>query len=168
MKKIKRLILVRHAKADRSIDFINDIERPLTMQGYSDAIKVSHELRQLKIVPDQIISSTAIRAYTTAMIVANDINFPLSRIELNHSLYLAGTENYISIIRTAGKHTDTLMLAGHNPDMEDLVSSISGKAESFPTMGICVVTIKSKSWKKFKPESCKIEKVIKPKSLKSL
>ena len=46
---MKHLFLVRHAKSTRDMEFIQDIDRPLTERGYRDAIKVSTIIKAEKI-----------------------------------------------------------------------------------------------------------------------
>ena len=60
---MKKLFLVRHAKSDWENPYLKDIERPLNERGYANANSMSYQRR---IKPDLIISSPAVRAFTTA------------------------------------------------------------------------------------------------------
>ena len=80
---MKTLYLIRHAKSDRSIGELSDIDRPLNQRGYNDAHKMSLILKDKKIIPDLIISSPAIRALSTALIFCRNLNIDPKTIEIN-------------------------------------------------------------------------------------
>ena len=70
---MKNVILVRHAKADKTMHTINDADRPLTERGITDAELVSSMIAGEKITLGKLVSSPAIRAYSTALIFARKL-----------------------------------------------------------------------------------------------
>ena len=76
---MKRLVLVRHAKAVQW-GYEDDFNRDLTERGVSDAGKVSAFLKEKGIRPDLIITSPAARALQTAMIFAGTFNYPEEKV----------------------------------------------------------------------------------------
>ena len=66
---MKRLYIVRHAKSSWKTD-LNDFNRPLNKRGKKSAPDMGERLKKLKVMPDLILSSPALRAITTAVIIA--------------------------------------------------------------------------------------------------
>lgn len=69
---MKRIYFIRHAEAqsgDRS-----DFERKLSPRGKEDAMKLGELLRSRRVAPHLIVSSSAVRALTTAQIIADALN----------------------------------------------------------------------------------------------
>ncbi|MBY0496329.1 MAG: histidine phosphatase family protein [Cyanobacteria bacterium] len=72
---MKRLLILRHAKSSRADSSHQDWQRPLNDRGRRDAPRVGDWLRTRAIVPDIIITSNALRARTTAQIVAKSAGY---------------------------------------------------------------------------------------------
>jgi phosphohistidine phosphatase len=68
--KIKTLLILRHAKSSWKFPDLADHDRPLNKRGKRDAPKIGNLLKEKDLVPDLIISSTAVRAKRTAKMVA--------------------------------------------------------------------------------------------------
>ena len=60
------LVLVRHAKSDWGDPGLPDHERPLNARGTANAPMMARRLADTGITVDRIVSSTAVRARTTA------------------------------------------------------------------------------------------------------
>ncbi|MCB1234427.1 MAG: histidine phosphatase family protein, partial [Verrucomicrobiae bacterium] len=85
---MKELILIRHAKSDWGDASLDDHERSLNDRGLRDAPRVGEELARRGAKPDVILTSTAVRALTTARAVAGKLDFPAGRIAAMGELYL--------------------------------------------------------------------------------
>ena len=70
---IKKLYIIRHAKSDWSDDTLKDFDRPLNKRGLKNAPFMGSLLKNKNINPDLILSSPALRAITTAEIIANRV-----------------------------------------------------------------------------------------------
>jgi len=122
---MKRLVLVRHAKAE-PWGYDDDFSRALTERGESDARKVSRALKYSGIIPDLMISSSALRALQTAILFAGEMGYPEKSIIKNSVLYQGLTSGeLLGIIRKLKDEYGTLFLFGHNP------------AQSFMARGFC-------------------------------
>ncbi len=64
----KQLLLMRHAKSSWANGGLTDFERPLNKRGLRVAPQVAQFVKQQGLVPDLVVSSTAMRAKTTAQI----------------------------------------------------------------------------------------------------
>ena len=71
---MKNLTIVRHAEsALQDVQYL-DKNRPLTKNGRNDALLISQRIRDAGIKPSKILSSSAARAWETALIIAKTIN----------------------------------------------------------------------------------------------
>lgn len=163
---MKTLMLLRHAKSSWKDSEIADHDRPLNKRGKKAAPLMGHFLSIADLVPDLILSSTAIRARETAEAVAKASSYKGS-VELLDSLYLAPAGKLLS---EAQSHTPDsvgrLLLVGHNPGMEDLVEILCGKREAFPTAALAVFEIGIDRWTALElGVETKVVKVYRPKEI---
>ncbi len=63
---MKSILVLRHAKSSRKDPDLTDHDRPLNKRGKRDAPRMGRLLKKEHLVPDAIISSTAMRARATA------------------------------------------------------------------------------------------------------
>ncbi len=148
---MKTLMLLRHAKSSWKEEGIADHDRPLNKRGKKTAPVMGHLILEKQLVPDLILSSTALRARRTAEAVAEACNYKNS-IEHVAELYLASAGELLFQAQSRKDHDDSneidrLMLVAHNPGMEDLVSRLSGQPEPFPTAAIAVFELGIDSWR---------------------
>lgn len=121
---MKQLILVRHAKAV-PYGYDNDFDRALTDRGESDAAIIGQQLQKAKIKVDHIISSSAMRAKQTAIIMAQELNFPNDKIEFNRNIYEGiTTQEFVDLLHLLPEEQSTVMVFGHNPTIYYLVSNL--------------------------------------------
>lgn len=145
---MKILYLIRHAKSSWSEPGLSDFERPLNHRGKHDAPFMGKLLKEHKVVADKIISSPAVRAYTTARIIASEINYPVEKIETDKNIYEASASEILNIIQAVHDEVGTLMLFGHNPGFTMLNNYLSGRqVDNIPTCGISKIEFDVDSWK---------------------
>lgn len=104
---MKRLILMRHCKSDWAHD-LPDRERPLNKRGRASAAALGDWLRSLKIIPDEIMCSSATRTFETCQGLG--LCTPL---DLYPELYLADARTMLTVL--SGAQGETVLMAGHNP-----------------------------------------------------
>lgn len=139
---------MRHAKSSWDNPELSDFERPLNIRGYKDAPLMGKILRGKKILPDQIISSPALRAYFTARTVADQIGYPLNRLYTNELIYDADIENIFELIHSVKDRIKSLMLFGHNPSLTLFSNCISDKnIDNIPTCGFVEIELNIEGWK---------------------
>ena len=164
---MKNVILVRHAKADKTMHTIRDIDRPLIERGITDAELVSTMLLKEKLEAGKIISSPAIRAYATALIFARNLQIGAAAIQLEPGLYEAEPKFYLEFIKDLDIEDDTVTLFAHNPGISAACSLLTGNAyEDLPTCAVCMLTSNANSWSEILPGEMKLDKIIVPKQLK--
>jgi len=135
---MKRLLLLRHAKAEPATDPLVDIDRPLADRGERDARRIGERLRQQRLQPALILSSPAARALRTAQLVANTIDYPRDAVALDRRLYLAEPAAIIEIIAAQNDAIETLLVVGHNPGFTELVHQLlpAFDVDDLPTCAI--------------------------------
>ena len=67
---MKQLFLIRHAKSSWGNAQLKDFDRPLNHRGRAAAPEMGDRLVKAGIFPDVIISSPAVRAFTTAKLIS--------------------------------------------------------------------------------------------------
>ena len=72
---MKTLFLIRHAKSSWDDTALSDKDRPLHDRGKRDAPKMGKRLARRDVKPDLILSSPAMRALTTAEIIAKKLDY---------------------------------------------------------------------------------------------
>jgi phosphohistidine phosphatase len=145
---MKRLILVRHAKAEQG-GYDHDFKRQLSEKGMDDARIVAKDLKEWNIIPDYIISSPAARALTTARIFAEVLDFPEQNIVEKKGLYFDfTTQEFIDMINDVPDQFDNLFVFGHNPFMFFVAESMSKHFNGeMPTCSTVVLEFNIPSWK---------------------
>lgn len=143
---MKRLYIVRHAKSSWKTD-LNDFNRPLNKRGKKSAPDMGERLKKLKVMPDLILSSPAVRAITTAGIIAAKLGYPEERIAIDEAIYGAGIEDLVEIVRRTDDSVDVLMIFGHNPGFTDLARSLTDEyIVNLPTCAVYCVDFDLDTW----------------------
>ena len=119
------LLLLRHAKSDWKAEKDIDFERPLTERGESDAGKVARWMKAHKLFPDRIVSSPAVRTRATADIVTGVLHLPTDLIRWENDIYEATLDKLLAVISRHAKGSRCLLLIGHNPGLDNLVTYLA-------------------------------------------
>jgi phosphohistidine phosphatase len=120
---LKTIYLLRHAKADKSL--INDVGRDLSGKGRRQAETIGKWMLENKIMPDWIICSSTKRTKSTAKICSEQIGYQKS-IRFEDRLYHASGDTYLDIIAVLNDQYQSVMIVGHNPEISDTVTLLTG------------------------------------------
>jgi phosphohistidine phosphatase len=134
---MKALLILRHAKAVSKDPSLSDHDRPLDKLGENDALHMGKLMKDKDIIPSFIISSTALRAKTTAELVAKGCSYQ-GDIVLNQSLYDAKPKDYLLILNTLSDKYNSVLIVGHNPTVEDTIQMLTD-SEGVATIPSCVL-----------------------------
>lgn len=115
---------MRHAKSDSSTS-MEDFNRSLNQRGLKDAIKMGVWLKKQKILPDCIVCSPALRAKQTIEKVCEQLNKDVSDIIWDERIYEARLADLLQVISEHGKKSDCILLTGHCPGLDHLVTYLS-------------------------------------------
>ncbi|MBW9093377.1 histidine phosphatase family protein [Microbacterium jejuense] len=127
-----RLALVRHAKSDWGDPGLDDHDRPLNDRGMRDAPVMAARLAASGFRPDVILSSTALRARTTAEAFAAELGVAVS---LDPALYGAPANSLLAAAAATG--AGSVLVVAHDPGMSVLAGRLSG--EGIGHMPTCAV-----------------------------
>jgi phosphohistidine phosphatase len=143
---VKRLLVLRHAKSSWADASLDDWQRPLNDRGRRDAPRVGAWLRDRSLVPDLIVTSDAVRARETAAAVADAAGYT-REIVVEPSLYHATPADAIAVLKSISAQTaHRVLIVGHNPGLEDLVSRLSGEHHDLVTAAIVELTVPIDRW----------------------
>lgn len=148
---MKKLILMRHAKSDRS-DLSNDFERPLSERGLTEAPQMGILIEKENIIPDLIICSPAKRTRETLKLVTNEIKQKIN-IRFEDIIYENYYKDITDLIFRTSDDVDTLMIVGHNPSMEELSRYFTGLDyfyDKFVTSALLLINFDVNSWRETK------------------
>ncbi len=142
---MKTLLLLRHAKSALKDSDLPDHERPLNKRGKKEAPKVGAYLKETGLVPDLVLSSTAKRAHDTAEAVAEASGFE-GQVELYQDLYMSDTASYLDILRCMPDYANRVLVVGHNPDVEELLTLLTEVQEHMATAALAVINLPISTW----------------------
>ena len=143
---MKTLFLVRHAKSSRDDPALPDRERPLDDRGRRDAPRMGKHLAKRDVKPDLILASPALRALTTAQLIADEIGYERKRIVVDDRLYSSSAGDLLSVIRALDKKLERVMLFGHNPEFTDLAHRLSNEIRDLATCAVAEFRFDTKAW----------------------
>lgn len=143
---MKTLFLIRHAKSSWDNAALPDKDRPLSDRGKRDAPKMGKRLAKRDVKPDLILSSPAMRALTTAEIIAKRLDYKLKEIVVDDRLYAGEADDLLKLIHELGDTLKRVMLFGHNPELTDLAHRLSSEITHMPTCAVAEFTFDAKSW----------------------
>ncbi len=144
---MKTLYLTRHAKSSWKEQDLDDFDRPLNPRGKRDAPFMGQLLKKKNILPDLLISSPAVRAYTTARTIASEIGYPPEKIITDENIYEGSSSELLEVINSIEEEYESAMVFGHNPGFTMLSNYLSGKdILNIPTCGIVKIKFDKEKW----------------------
>ena len=143
---MRTLLLLRHAKSDWEAPFGRDHDRPLNARGRRAAALIGETLARLELVPDVVLTSSAVRARTTVELAMAAGKWR-SAVEVLPSLYDSSPAVVLGEIRRAPASAGTLLVAGHQPVWSALASELIGGGQlHLPTAGLVAIEFDLPSW----------------------
>lgn len=142
---MKTLYLIRHAKSSWAFD-LPDHDRPLGKRGRKDVTKIGQHLSIHHDKPEMIISSTASRAFYTALHIADHWGIDEGSIRLNQHLFHAGAHEILNEIKQA-PNSKLLAIVGHNPGFTSLANALTNSSiDNIPTGGVVGISFACEKW----------------------
>ncbi len=142
---MKTLLVLRHAKSSWDDPGLRDHDRPLNPRGARDAPRMGKLIVEEDLVPDRILSSTAVRALSTAELAASEFDRGVE-IESTRDLYLASPHTYLEVLAELAGDAERVMVVGHNPGITALVTLLSGVCEEMPTAALAAIELDIERW----------------------
>lgn len=148
---IKKLMLLRHAKADWPREVTSDHERPLSGRGHRDAPQAGIWMREHNAVPDFILCSSALRTRQTCTWVCDELGDKAPTAKLEDRLYDASASSILSVINHVPETVTSLLVIAHMPGVQELamrLASVSSNEDAvmdmatrYPTSGLTVMEV---------------------------
>jgi phosphohistidine phosphatase len=145
----KQLFIIRHAKSDwKNSDITSDFDRPLNERGHTAAPEMAQRLLAKHLKPSLIVSSPAVRAFTTASYFAKVWKMPISTIQIEENIYEAGVSTLLEIINQFDDQHQSIAIFGHNPGFTDLTNYLTdANLANMPTASVVIVEFPFDEWK---------------------
>jgi len=172
---LRRLLLLRHAKAEPAHAGQDDHDRALTERGRTDAAAMARYLADQGYVPARILCSTSLRTVETIEPLLKATPAP---VEYCAALYLAPPGRLVALAQDAADDDKALMLVGHNPGLEQCAALLAREAvkpkeqhrldileEKFPTAALAVLDFALTDWKDLSPGTGKLVDFVRPRDL---
>ena len=157
---------MRHAKSDWDDSSLSDFDRPLNKRGKKAAPFMGKEIKKREALPDIIISSPANRAKNTTKLFVEACKFE-KEIIFEKDFYFGYIEDIFKIIKSNSSSINKIMVVGHNPTWEDLVSRLSKNNPyvTMPTAAIASINFDINKWSELNFGTGTLEWLLKPKEL---
>ena len=163
---MKKLYLIRHAKAEDFLEGVSDFERTLKKRGLKDIEMIGSYMALQGISPDVILSSCAIRAEQTALGLAEKLDFDGEKYFLEE-LYYASNKDLLNIIMAQEESCESMFVVGHNPQLNELVNTLSCEhINKIPTTGVVALSFDIEHWSELENVKGKLDFFIYPKQFR--
>jgi phosphohistidine phosphatase len=154
---LRQLLLMRHAKSSWDDPKMPDHARPLNARGRQAAKAMRRAMRDLGLVPDVVLVSSARRTLQTMEALEPWEETPL--VEPMDGLYLVGAPHLLQVLHTVAETARSVLLLAHNPGLHELAMLLVGPqamaagtpatrrlAEGYPT-GALAEFVVAGSWR---------------------
>jgi len=166
---MKTVYIVRHAKSSWEHPHLSDHDRPLLNKGKNRTKLIGQYLVRNKISVDQIISSSAVRAYETGKIIAKSIGYPVDDIQIERGIYHTDVERLVDSLYGLSNNIQSVMFFGHNPTFTYFANEwLDEKIDWLPTSALAGISFDTDNWNKLARAKHKTEIYVTPRMLKSL
>ncbi len=167
---MKLLGLLRHAKSDWDDISRRDFDRGLNARGRKGAALIGEHIRKHGAAWDAILASPAERVKRT--LEASGLAQPVT---FDEAAYLSDAATLFRLIREHGGEAEALLLAAHNPGLQELVLSLVGPENEnrcfdelmtkYPTATFAVVELDIDDWNDCAPGCGRIVHFARPRDL---
>lgn len=154
---MKKLIIMRHGKSSWDDEYLDDYDRPLSEGGKKNVAGMGAFLLQKSGIPELILSSPAKRAYTTAVIAAENMGYPTEKIETDKELYLAWVDEISQCISKIPNTIGHCLIVGHNPGLTHLLNHFGVRLDNLPTASAACLEFDASTWEEISPENARFQ-----------
>jgi len=165
---MKFLYLLRHAKSSWSEPSLGDHDRPLARRGRHAAKTMASYLKESEIKPELVLCSTAARARETLDPIVKEVN--PHKIIFERKIYGGAQEALWEQLWSIPKGTNSVLLIGHNPALQNLALELAQPdkplpfaGNKFPTGAMASFRFRG-AWKTLEPHAAELISFITPKT----
>ncbi|GAB5347831.1 SixA phosphatase family protein [Alteriqipengyuania sp. 357] len=167
---MKYLGLFRHAKSDWGDHDQRDFDRGINARGLRGAALMGRHIRRGDTAWECVLASPAQRVRLTLEEAALGIE-PV----FDQRLYLAGAETHLDLLKELGGSADAVLIAAHNPGLQDLLLAlVSPEKETpdfreamvkFPTASFAVLELPIDDWSEVGSQNGRLVHFTRPRDL---
>lgn len=169
---MKTLTLLRHAKSGDDGLVARDFDRRLNAKGRRAARAMGEYLGAEKIAFDAAVASPAMRVVETLEEVAAGYGTGFAP-RWDRRIYLASVADLIEVVRDTPADVERLLLAGHNPGLEQLVLALVPGSdrvrdqveEKYPTASLAEIAIGAEAWRDVTAAAGHLLRFVRPRDL---
>ncbi len=144
---MRKLALLRHAKSSWDSHDQSDFERPLNKRGFHDAPRMGSQMAEKGVNPGAIISSSALRARTTAVLAGKELGIDEDAIRFTEALYHASASEMLAALDELAPNDSEVVVVGHNPGITALANRIADvPVDNLPTAACFYVEADIDNW----------------------
>lgn len=148
---MKILYIIRHAKSSWWDINLDDFDRPLNKRWKEDIELISNILKEKKILPDKIFSSSAKRAKKTTKAICEKIWYKFREVEFEKKIYnyhMEGIDFYLSYIMEFSDKLNEVFIVWHNFAFTKLSEYFLWyEIWNMPTSSVIKINFNIKTWK---------------------
>jgi phosphohistidine phosphatase len=138
----RQLWLLRHAEAEPH-GTRPDALRALTERGVRQAVAAGAALSRMDACFEAVLFSPKARARETAQLAAEEAGETLQELPREHPPLAGGYDGAQALDDLIGLSADArLMLVGHEPDLANVISDLTGAAVSLKKGGLAVLRLR--------------------------
>ena len=161
---MKCIILFRHGRSE-SGHFGPDHDRPLASSGISDVKKMGLYLSNINQLPDLVISSTALRAKTTAVTAIDEGKWPCA-IEFDSNIYGGDPFFLLSLTKGQDNSYSSICIVGHEPNFSNFIAQLTGDAhKSFSKGSMAKIDFYVEKWENITTGTGRLVWIVQPKDI---
>lgn len=163
---MKKILFVRHAKSSWADMTISDKARPLNKRGKRDAPVMAQRCKEYGLDVDLIISSPAVRAYSTAKIF-HEVYKLKAPIQKEEYLYHGDPSDFEEALCGVDDQLECIAIFGHNPGITYLANDLDSNRyiDNVPTAGVVIGVIDIDCWEDFTIAKTVLKDFLYPKQL---
>lgn len=140
---MKKLYLIRHAKAEDYSLAKKDYDRNLIAKGKERAKQIATLLKEEFVLTPQtkVLSSSANRAIQTAELFCKILNYPVTEIRQDKNIYEARYLDILKSINSTADSVENLLVFGHNPGLSDLTHYLTDAYVDLKTSEVAIIEL---------------------------
>lgn len=125
-------------------------------------------LQNADLVPGRVLTSTAVRAKETLKMAMREGKWTCPVLE-SRALYFSPTSGILSAIQEQPDSSESILLVGHNPTWEELISElVGGGGFRMPTAALAGISFMTENWQNVEPGKGFLQFLVTPKLLKKV
>ena len=162
----RQLYLLRHGKSSWDED-LPDRQRPLAARGERAAELMGRFLADVGEAPDRVLTSTAVRAATTAALAASAGRWRGEIVDVPE-LYGATATELLDVVAGRAGAAERVVVVGHEPTMSQAIGTLCGRQRvRFPTAALARLDLDVGRWEGIARGSGELRWLVTPRLLQS-